>query len=245
MVLWSQIREFKTQDLWVLLRDFNATINQDERVGDRVRSFFLAALTDCELFDVPYHGCFYTWSKNQEPPTRIVAKLDRVLGNQAWMDGFTNAVVCFMPEGLFDHSPAVLSLRYQQCVIEAWQNQVHGSPMYRVVCKLKRVKAELKNLNKCVIGNIGAAFSQSEHDLYNIQQQLHIDSQNCQLIKEEACHKKTHERLQDAYFEFLRQKLKMNWLHLGDANTQVFHRSIWMRRLRNYVLAVRDEQGKW
>ncbi|XP_062075536.1 uncharacterized protein LOC133779611 [Humulus lupulus] len=230
-----------------LIGDFNATIYQDERLGDKVRSFCSSAfndcLHDCEIADLPYHGCFYTWSNKQDPPNRIVAKLDRVLGNQSWLDCFNNTAIYFMPEGLFDHSLAILSLSvninlgkkpfryfktwqrftgYQKCVTPAWNQQIDGSPMYRVVSKLKRVKENLKILNHSVIGDIGAAYSQ-----------------------EEADYRKSHERLQEAYYEFLRQKAKMTWLHLGEANTHVFHRSIRMRRLRNSVLAVRDEKGQW
>ncbi|XP_062114462.1 uncharacterized protein LOC133825549 [Humulus lupulus] len=269
-VLWKQIRDIKVEDPWVLLGDFNATIYQDERIGDRVRSFcssdFSDCLHDCGLVDLPYNGCFYTWSNKQEPPNRIVAKLDRVLGNKVWLDCFNNTAVYFMPEGLFDHSPAILSLSaninmgkkpfryfkmwqrfdgYHNCVTAAWNQQINGSPMFRVVSKLKKVKENLKNLNQFIIGDIGAAFSQSERELLNIKKQSHLDPQNAQLIREEAEYRKTHERLHEAYSEFLRQKAKLIWLNLGDANTKVFHRSIRMRRLRNSVLAIRDGKGQW
>ncbi|XP_062093871.1 uncharacterized protein LOC133799897 [Humulus lupulus] len=195
--LWKQIRDLKTKEPWILLRDFNATINQDERIGER------------------------------SPPDRIVAKLDRVLGNPAWLERFPNANACFLPEGVFDHSPVVVSLSktmelgkkpfcyfkmwqrfsgYQHCVREAWQNPVHGTPMYRVMTKLKRVKVSLKQLNNCLVGDIGAAYLHSEQLLQQIQQQVNDDPHNSQLITEELRCRQGHTKLKDAYLEFLGQK---------------------------------------
>ncbi|XP_062114662.1 uncharacterized protein LOC133825776 [Humulus lupulus] len=83
--LWEDLRCLRSMSPWVLLGDFNATINIEERVGVKVRTLhseaFRECMIDCELEDVHYNGCFHTWSNNQDPPDRIVAKLDRVLGN--------------------------------------------------------------------------------------------------------------------------------------------------------------------
>ncbi|XP_062093556.1 uncharacterized protein LOC133799568 [Humulus lupulus] len=214
MVLWQHIRNLRTKETWVLLGDFNATIYQDERIGERVRSLYSEAFSDflieCDLLDILYTGYFFTWNNKQTPPDRIVAKLDRVL------------------KGLFDHSPAVLSLiknmdlgkkpfryfkmwqrfsGYQQCVSEAWQILVHGTLMYRV--------------------------------------HVHDDPQNTQLITEELHCRQGHTQLRDAYLEFLSQKAKLSWIQLGDANTQVFHRRIRQRRLKNSIMAIHDEQVQW
>lgn len=42
---------------------------------------------------------------------RILCKLDRILGNLEWMQRFPDASVKFLPAGLSDHSPAILSMQ--------------------------------------------------------------------------------------------------------------------------------------
>ncbi|XP_062080697.1 uncharacterized protein LOC133785484 [Humulus lupulus] len=248
---WNAHEELKKEDMqrvpiWIQLTNLEL----------KVRSLFSEAfhdfLIECDLLDIPYSDYFFTWNNKQSPPDRIVAKLDRVLSNPAWLEVFSNVNVRFLLEGLFDHMPAVLSFSktmelgkkpflyfkmwqrfsgYQQCVSEAWQSPVHGTLMYRVVTKLKRLNATLKKLNIFLVGDIGAAYSHSEQLLQKIQQQVHDDPQNTQL--------------RDAYLEFLSQKVKLSWIQLGDANTQAFHRRIRQRRLQNSVMAIRDEQGQW
>ncbi|XP_062114379.1 uncharacterized protein LOC133825461 [Humulus lupulus] len=269
-VLWQQIRDIQTMEPWILLGDFNATINKDERIGYRVRSLysesFCNCLLDCDLLDIPFHGCFFTWNNKQIPPGRIIAKLDRVLGNSAWLENFPLANACFLPEGIFDHSPTVVSLSkamelgkkpfryfkmwqkfkgYHQYVREAWCKLVQGTPMFRVVAKLKRVKIALKNLNTCIVGDISTSYFQSEQLLHQVQQQVNGDPHNPQLIADELRYRQEHNARREAYIDFLRQKENMTWLQSRDENTQVFHRRIRQRRLQNYVMAIHDEQGKW
>lgn len=43
-----------------------------------------------------------------------MSKIDRVLGNDLWDEAFPSAVVTFLPEGLFDHSPMVVSFSAPQ-----------------------------------------------------------------------------------------------------------------------------------
>ncbi|XP_062085850.1 uncharacterized protein LOC133791958 [Humulus lupulus] len=269
-VLWQQIRDMQTMEPWILLGDFNATINKDEIIGDRVRSLysetFCNCLLDYDLLDIPFHGCFFTWNNKKILPDHIIAKLDRVLGNSAWLEKCPLANACFLPEGIFDHSPAVVSLSkamelgkkpfryfkmwqkfkgYHQYVREARCKLVQGTPMFRVVAKLKRVKTALKNLNTCIVGDISTSYFQSEQLLHQVQQQVNGDPHNPQLIADELRYRQEHNARREAYIDFLRQKAKMTWLQYGDANTQVFHQRIRQRRLQNSVMAIHDEQGKW
>ncbi|XP_062118289.1 uncharacterized protein LOC133831900 [Humulus lupulus] len=267
-VLWQQFRDMQIKEPWILLGDFNATINTEERIGDRVRSLYFESFYNClldyDLTDIPFHGFFFTWNNKQVSSDHIIAKLDRVLGNATWFENFPQAHACFLPEGLFDHSPAVVSLSqnmelgkkpfryfkmwqkftdYHQYVSEAWSYRVQGSPMFKVVAKLRRVKSALKKLNTCIVGDISASFLKSEQLLHHMQQQVNDDPLNTQYIADELKHMQEHNVYREAYMDFLRQKSKLSWLHSGDANTQIFHRMIRQRRVHNSVMAIHDEQG--
>lgn len=44
----------------------------------------------------------------------MFCKLDSVMGNEKWMDEFSDALVNFLPEGEFNHSSAMLALDQSQ-----------------------------------------------------------------------------------------------------------------------------------
>ncbi|XP_062085454.1 uncharacterized protein LOC133791548 [Humulus lupulus] len=269
-VPWDDLRRLRSKSPWVLLGDFNATVNNEERIGERVRTLhseaFRECLLDCDLEDVHFNGFYFTWSNKQDQPDRIVAKLDRVLGNSTWMEVFEKASVCFLPEGLFDHSPLVLSLSnlvvlgrkpfkyfnmwqrfsmYNEVVSEAWRGTVQGVPMFNVITKLKRVKVALKQMNNHHVGDVNPLYTHFISELERVQQAVHRELQNPQLVEEEKRVRIEHERITGIYLDFLRQKSRLLWLHQGDANTHLFHRSLKSKRKQNTVLAIRDASGNW
>lgn len=61
------------------------------------------------LRDIKYKGCFYTRNNKQEGGDRVFCKLDRVMGNEQWCDVFPDAIIDFMTERDFDHSPAIMA----------------------------------------------------------------------------------------------------------------------------------------
>lgn len=108
--------------------------------------------------DLKFKGCFFTWNNKQEGGDRVFCKLDRVLCNEEWLGMFPNSVVEFLTEGIFDHSPSLLSLtgdvkigfvplcyfnwwkdieEFHQQVGNDWSKPVNGNPMFRVVMKQK------------------------------------------------------------------------------------------------------------
>lgn len=56
-----------------------------------------------------YKGCFLTWNNKQEGGDRVFSKIDRVLCNEEWDEVFPEAITEFMPEGMFDHTPAIVT----------------------------------------------------------------------------------------------------------------------------------------
>lgn len=98
---------------WIVLGDFNCIAHFDERVGSPVRLAEVQPLRDClavcVVHDLNYHGRFYTWSNKQEGTSRVLSKIDRVLGNDVWEDSFPTILVHFLAEGEYDHTPILVS----------------------------------------------------------------------------------------------------------------------------------------
>ena len=97
---------------WVVLGDFNAIVNIEERVRQPVREREMVDLRhcieNCQLRDIKAIGSFYTWTNKQEGASRVFCKLDRALGNEHWFEEWSEAEANFMPEGEFHHFPIVI-----------------------------------------------------------------------------------------------------------------------------------------
>lgn len=121
------------------------------------------------------HGPFFTWSNKQEGTNRVFSKIDRILCNDEWLNRMRNASATFVTEGILYHCPCVIKLdntiirrprafnyykmwsmaeEFMSIVNDYWQESVTGTPMYRVVVKLKKLKKGLKLLHKTKFSNI-------------------------------------------------------------------------------------------
>lgn len=87
--LWEEIISFaKTVDKpWVLLGDFNNVLTRGERRGGVPVSLnevqgFQNCVETCEVIDLKQYGYQFTWSNRQIGDSRIVSKIDRIMGNE-------------------------------------------------------------------------------------------------------------------------------------------------------------------
>ncbi|XP_074270933.1 uncharacterized protein LOC141594843 [Silene latifolia] len=173
----------------------------------------LQVTQDCQLYDMGVKGAFYTWTNKHDVGSKVCSRLDRVLINDEWLAVFPDSYTHSLPEGVFDHCPAIIRLEverqrsgyslkyfnmwssapnYKDIVSNGWNQHVFGSPMYRVVKKLK------------------------------CQDCLSKDPLNVELNQSERICAKELEELQKARDQFLRQKAKVDWMQMGDHNTAFF-----------------------
>lgn len=122
----------------------------------RYNSLKIVLITMEVLKAVFIHG-----TTNSMGVIRVFCKLDRVMGNDEWFDMVPDTIVNFLPKGVFDHAPTILTLEYSgvkgrrpfiyynmwkgapgasEKVAESWQESVYGVPMYKVVRKLKKTQ---------------------------------------------------------------------------------------------------------
>ncbi|XP_074305237.1 uncharacterized protein LOC141640287 [Silene latifolia] len=166
--------------------------NEDKVTWTKITDF-RACVQYCGLTDIKAQGAFYTWNNKHEPQTRAFSRIDRFLINSEWMDLYPNAYAHFLPEGLFDHNPCVCFRRqvrirpkgqfryynmwslddgFQTVVQQAWSRPVRGTLMYQLVHKLRNLKYNLRELNRCNFSYIDKAMGVSKALLDSLKIQL-------------------------------------------------------------------------
>lgn len=268
--LWDDLRAIKcqVQGAWIVTGDFNCPLSQEDRVGSEVQfaeiSDFRGCLDDCELSDVTSTGCKFTWSNNQLGDGRVMTKIDRCLCNDAWLDLLPRSFANFMPATCSDHSPVVVSFdhdnsipkksfifydmwckndRFIEVVKAAWNVQVKGTLMFKVVQKLKALKPMLRHLNNQHYGQIGERYLQALQQLQVCKEAVQENPKDNQLIQKEVEASKHLKEMKEAYHSFVYQRAKIRWLKEGDSNTKFFHRNIKRRKFQQKILEIQDKNG--
>ncbi|XP_062118721.1 uncharacterized protein LOC133832388 [Humulus lupulus] len=241
-------------------------VNKKEPIVNIGNAFGVLGDATEELRDVKYSGTFYTWNNKQCGDERVYAELDRVLSNLEWNSLYPTAEVVFWLEGIFYHSPTLLSVypdikggknpfryfdmwstapRYQEIISNSWAKEVSGTPMFQVVQKLKFLKGRLKDLNKNHFGDIHAKVLIAMHHMHEVQKALQQDPLNVSKMEEELNACAQYRKCQDIYRAFLHQKAKVAWIKEGDGNTKFFHQCLKQRRVHNTVYFIKDMHGNW
>lgn len=138
--------------------DFNVVLKRGERSGgDTDWPWYMEDMGDCfenaGLEDLRFVGMLLTWFNNQID-NLIWRKLDRAMVNSKWMESFSVAEARFLPSGISDHSPMVVSMCLEtrrkiipfrffgfwaECVAffplveESWKHNVVGNAMFKLV----------------------------------------------------------------------------------------------------------------
>ncbi|XP_062094362.1 uncharacterized protein LOC133800420 [Humulus lupulus] len=259
-----------TKILWIVGGDFNSVLSTEEMLNYRGNGTemvsFQSCVAECGFEDVKYNGSYFTWNNKQEGKARVCAKLDRVLANNVWLETFPTTKVSYLSEGIFDHSPGLLSIyptthdshkpfryfnywsflaEFTDIVQKGWSELVEGHPMYRIIKKLKMLKQGLRRLHQKGKGDLGLQDSEAYKNLIDIQETLREHPHNGELISQEIQARMNYTEIHKQYLLFLRQKAKANWIALGDDNTKLFHASMKQRRMQNTIYSVRNRNGDW
>lgn len=246
---------------WIILGDFNCVANLDECIGSSVRFAEVQPLRDCmalcNVHDLNYHGRFFTWNNKQAGANRVMSKIDRVLGNEYWEDSFPMAMVNFLAEGEFDHTPMIVSFSeiplakksfrffnswalkdgFIESVRETWSIEIDGCVSYKISQKLRLLKSKLKQLygKEHLQFEVDKAYA----DLLFVQNDLHERVGDPSLASQEQAAATHYHLLRKELEAGLRQKAKMNWVKFGDDNTAFFHQSVKCRSRHNRVAYIR------
>ncbi|XP_050217888.1 uncharacterized protein LOC126668749 [Mercurialis annua] len=211
--MWRDILSIvnTTNDPWVVLGDFNAILKDSNRCGGN--------------------------SVNQSECLEFQDCLDAAeLSELKWM-----AIV--LNQGISDHSPLVViinepvkvnykpfrffniwteSPKFIEIVESNWSMPVEGFKMYQVSQKLTRLKRVHRELNRESFHDISRQVEDTRRLLDRIQGQVQNDLMNSELLQEEKATVIKLKELLRCEENFYRQKPRVQWIDLGDLNTNFF-----------------------
>ncbi|GAV92722.1 Exo_endo_phos domain-containing protein [Cephalotus follicularis] len=254
---------------WLILGDFNVSRHPQEQLhGSPKFSKAMNEFNNCfnliEVEDIRGVGRFFTWSNKRDGIHTVYKKLDRVLGNWGWHNVYNHSFAQFHNPGVSDHSPISVTLavpgssgckpfkflkfwtedsRFLEMVRRVWSQRSVGNPLEVVICKLRNLKRELKLIfrrsNPCTrretirkeIDTIQSNILHQPTDPALLLQEKDLIAQLWRVSAEEE--------------SFLKQKSRINWLKLGDANNKFFHRAVTSSHHRNHISRLQKQDGSW
>lgn len=270
--LWDDIKLLGANiDMpWLVYGDFNTSLHQNERIRNGIvvpsNTNELQSLTmDAGLMDLRFTGHFLTWSDNHDANCRMYCKLDRALVNSSWLSHFDHSQAVFLPPGVSDHSPCVVKLgvapytnkhifrfcnmwvkddNFDVLVKNAWSTHITGTPMYRVVMKLKAVKMALKQLHRDQYSKISDKVKSVSGKLQQVQDLLITSPSDCELQKQEKHCRQLYKRLVSAELSLLKQKAKVDWLQKNDTNSEFFYSKVKEKHSQSRITSIYNREGE-
>lgn len=263
--MWEDIVELaaRMDNGWVVLGDFNALLNTNERVGgEPVKEAdiqdFKECITTSNLHELKNTGPFFSWNNKQ-----VWTRLDRVMVNHHWYSlGYTHLV--FMTESISDHCPMLLSFKdcphfqsqfrfcdmwttdptYEGILRDYLPASKQGSWMQTLSRVLMRLQRPLRRLNKDRFGDIHNQQDIHRELLMEIQAELHKDPHNQDLQNQEAQMRQKYITILNSSISLMRQQSKIKWLNVGDTNSRAFFALLRQRRVSNCIYAIQNDQGE-
>lgn len=218
------------------------------------------------LNDLKWWGTKFTWWNKQAVHEKIECKFDRVLMNNSWLSLFPCSETNFLLSGISDHAPSITTVgrtlggkpkpfkffdmwiehpTFLDVVKDSWMIYVDGNPLFQVVQKLKATEARLKEWNRIIFSMIDPQLKHAREELYKIQDacRQNWDDSNLAVMENEVAVE--YSRVLELEESLLRQKSRVQWMELGDANNSFFHRSLMVRRNMNQINCIQKEDGSF
>ncbi|WCJ29423.1 LINE-1 retrotransposable element ORF2 protein [Euphorbia peplus] len=245
--------------------DFNSIKTSEEKRGgswktlDRCASF-ANWINDLQLVDLGFVGPQFTWFRGVTPRTRVACRLDRALSNTAWRLLYPEAFVRHLPRNKSDHVPLLIKLnnnssppaaspfRFQAAWLTHpdFHNVISPtwSPGKGLMEGLGELSSTLRDWNIQVFGNVFYRKRRLYNRLGGVQARLAQCCTGGLLKLERQILEELNEVLRQEEMIWF-QKSRVQWLLFGDRNTTFFHTSTIIRRRRNKVEGLQNEDGIW
>ncbi|KAK9733280.1 hypothetical protein RND81_04G056900 [Saponaria officinalis] len=184
----------------MVIGDFNVIRDVSERISSVLPNLddilaFNSCLFQCGLMDLPSSGCEYTWTNKQDGADRVWSKLDRAMVNGSWQASFSSTSVLFLPTGVSDHSPTLVSILadifrprrfsflncwismpdYHDLIQDSWAIPVIGSAIYKLLARPKNVRTALCAFHKSHTLSLSRRLTLAKNNLdsYSALLQMH------------------------------------------------------------------------
>lgn len=213
------------------------------------------------LIDMGFKGNRFTWRRGRVEQNYVAKRLDRVFCCPHLRIKWQEATVSHLPFMASDHAPVYVQLSpamkgnpgrrpfrfeaawlshesFKEMLTLSWQGDLKTREA------LQRLRWKLKEWNKEVFGNVQQKKDRLVGEIKVVQDLLDIQ-QTDDLLEKEAVLVKEFETVLEQEELIWFQKSREKWIHLGDRNTKYFHTSTVIRRRRNRIEALKDDEGRW
>ncbi|XP_020211577.1 uncharacterized protein LOC109796303 [Cajanus cajan] len=247
---------------WALMGDFNAVLKNFERSNSsgsrshRGDKAFCDFVQQNNLIDIGFQGSPYTWRRGS-----LFERLDRVLASYEWRMDFPEAEVTHLNPLKLDHVPVLLKLKNQRTLNStrrpfrfeaAWLTHVNFKEVVKQSWRIngswndrvQHIQKACLDWNRSVFGNVFFQKRKLLRRLHGISRTLYSGPnkflENLQTKLWQELEMVLH-REEVIWF----QKSRCKWLTMGDRNTRFFHGSTIVRRRKNRITKIINDEGEW
>ncbi|XP_061353952.1 uncharacterized protein LOC133298637 [Gastrolobium bilobum] len=261
--LWGNLRDLAEtcEDAWMVIGDFNAMVDNSEKVGGSDFCWgsaqdFQNCLMDCNLNDLGFKGPMFTWKRD-----RLLQRLDRACSNERWNLEWPQRNISHLPFYGFDHRPVLV-------MEERPWTQAHEPKPFKFLAEWLTTEGFGEMVQECWGNNAdwldASSLFQREalewHESVFKATQRKKNRLHARLRGIDHClshqHSSSLENLQRDLWKELEvilireeitwfQRSRCDWFQFGDKNTEYFHSITVSRRRRNRIITIMDEDGRW
>lgn len=264
--LWSDLNQEKLglTKSWLVAGDFNTVMSADEVSNQGTynerRSKGLKEWVFREgLVDPGYSGPTFTWIRGKDQNNFKGARLDRTLCTPEFLEQFPRMKVKNLPMIKSDHSPVLITLEGDKTTKKirfkfqaAWLDHPEFHDLIETTWKrgetitnnVGSVAVTLEKWNRERYGNIFKRKAKLMARLEGIQRAM-SSNPHAGLIN---LRRKLHDELEATLYQeelWWFQKSREEWICSGDRNTRYYHMATRIKRARNNISQLKDEQGNW
>ncbi|KAG7559018.1 Reverse transcriptase zinc-binding domain [Arabidopsis thaliana x Arabidopsis arenosa] len=246
--------------------DFNTIVRLDERSGGNGRLSpdslaFGDWINELSLIDMGFKGNKFTWRRGRVASTVIAKRLDRVFCCAHSRLKWQEATVMHLPFLSSDHAPLYVQLSpevqsdpkrrpfrfeaawlkhsgFKDLLTASWKRDISTA------AALVSLKDTLRRWNREVFGDVMKRKEKLLVEIKTVQDNLEVTPTDALLEREELLLKEFDSVLEQEELIWL-QKSREKWFELGDRNTSFFHTSTVIRRRRNRIEMLKNDDGIW
>ncbi|KAA3490037.1 reverse transcriptase [Gossypium australe] len=249
---------------WLVLRDFNEITSSFEKRGGRLRSErqmldFRMALEDCNLIDIGFKGCWFTWERGRVKATNIRERLDRGVATLNWLELFPKHQIEHLTHSFSDHCPLLLDTMGGNCIDQQLKERKFRfeakwcleSSFEGLVRRWWEDTSESIPNKLEIMGHRLLEWSKlntREERRNRLQLKQRLEDLHSQDISDDVLAEIVEVQLdlnleadkEEIYWE---QRARVNWLKNGDRNTSFFHKMAGQRHFRDRISELIDKNG--
>ncbi|XP_059650734.1 uncharacterized protein LOC132296560 [Cornus florida] len=260
--------EASSAEIKLVVGDWNATKFHSDKQGGRwvpqkLLDEFNEYLHNTGLMELFASNGDWSWCNKQGRKRRIMAKLDRVFTNDAWLQLFTGTKISYSASFSSDHYGVVINIFRQftsgpkpfkmlkiwclqdgimEVIKKAWDVPIPATPIHILLKKLRKVKAAVKLWNKESFGDIEERVLTTKKSLEEIQLTLLDNPTNDMFDKENQAQDDYSDALSAQEILYV-QKSWIVWLKDIDRCTGYFHSKMKQHHQFNAITSVDYENG--